>query len=299
MPKGRYLFGLAQIILMAEMKPLMYAFYLTFFALPCWGERIAVDTKIISDDGWQLNAKWLPPCQNKPVLLFLHSQKSNLTQWKKWFTRAKKYCFGYLAIDLRGHGLSTTTPDGSTLTFKSFSVNGLDNEYNKMIRDVDAALVFISSAGYSLDRIIPVGSWIGANLAVKAAAINKELPMVVAIYPSMNINDVLIVNPLRAYGKRPILLVSSSKYEKKYKEFQLLNDIAKSSCGKQNVSSLIEEAIDGPEDFSNKSIDSILGWTENPKIPDVIVFNTTALVSTQTVSGQENAQAITEEEDEK
>ncbi len=298
MPKGKSLSGSARETLRAEMKLLTPFLCLAFFALPCPGQRTPADTKMVSDDGWQLNAKWLPPCQNKPVLLFLHSQKNNLTEWKKWFPRAEKYCFGYLALDLRGHGLSTVMPDGSTSTFKSFSVSGLDNEYNKMIRDVDSALVFISSAGYSMDRIIPVGSWIGANLAVKAAAINKELPMAVAIYPSMNINDVLIVNPLRAYGKRPILLISSSKYEKKYKEFQLLNDIAKFSCGRENVFSLVEETVDGPDDFSNRSIDSVLGWTENPRIPDIVNFDPLTAISSSTVTIQESTQTVTGEKNE-
>lgn len=266
-------------------------------------KRIPQDIKLTTDDGWELNAKWLPPCSDKPVILFLHSQKNNLTEWKKWFPRAEKYCFGYMAVDLRGHGLSLKAPDGSTATFKSFSVNGLDNEYNKMIRDADAALVAISSFGFTLDKIIPVGSWLGANLAVKLAAINKEIPMSVAIYPSMNINDVLIVNPIRAYGKRPILLISSSKYEKKYKEFQLLNDIAKFSCGRENVFSLVEENADGPSDFSNKSIDSVLGWTENPKIPQVVDYDPSLIKSTDSVSvsistGAANAEDLGEKENE-
>lgn len=247
-----------------------------------FAQKAPQDIRLITDDGWNLNAKWYPPGEKKPVLLFMHSQKNNLTEWKKWFPLAEKYGFGYLAVDMRGHGLSTVSPDGSTVTFKSFATNGLDNEYNKMIRDADAALVWLSSSGFTLDRVVPVGAWLGANLAVKISAINKEIPMCVAIYPSMNINDVLIVNPLRAYGKRPILLVSSSKYEKKYKEFQLLNDIARLSCGKENVFSIVEEAVDGPSDFKNSQIAAVLGWTENPRIPDVVNYDPS--LSTQTVS---------------
>lgn len=263
------------------MKRIFFILFLLCFDFS-FGKNLIEDVKIKTDDGWILNAKWHSPLGRRPILLFIHSQKNNLTEWKKWMPVAEKYGFGYLAIDLRGHGLSNISPDGSTTTFKSFSVNGLDNEYNKMIRDVDAALVWISSQGFTMDRVVPVGSWLGANLAVKITAINKEIPMCVAIYPSMNINDVLIVNPLRAYGKRPILIVSSSRYEKKYKEFQLLNDIARLSCGKENVFSIVEENIDGPSDLKISAIARILGWTENPKIPEIIDYNPT--LSTQTVS---------------
>ncbi len=263
------------------MKKIFFILFLLCFDLS-FAVKSVEDIKITTDDGWVLNAKWHSPLGQRPVLLFLHSQKSNLTEWKKWMPLAERYGFGYLAIDLRGHGLSNISPDGSTTTFKSFSVSGLDNEYNKMIRDADAALVWISSQGFTLDRVVPVGAWLGANLAIKISAINKEIPMCVAIYPSMNINDVLVVNPIRAYGKRPILIVSSSKYEKKYKEFQLLNDIARFSCGKENVFSIVEEGINGPYDLRISEIARILGWTENPRIPELIDYDPT--VSTQTVN---------------
>jgi alpha-beta hydrolase superfamily lysophospholipase len=252
--------------------------------------------KINTEDGWTLNAKWRAPKKNNNVFLLIHGQKSNLNEWEKWFKEIENYGLGFLAVDLRGHGFSNISPEGSTVSFKSFATSGLDNEYNKMIRDIDAAVIWISSQGISENRIIPVGSWLGGNLAIKYGAINKNIPMVVSIYPSMNINDVLIVNPIRAYGKRPILFVSSSKYEKKYKELQLLNDIAKLSCGKENVFTIIERELTGPKDTMKTTIRKIIEWTMSPTLPEAIEYKIP--LSTYTIIGSSSNLKASSQENE-
>ena len=235
-------------------------------------ERITLTT----EDGWNLNARYLQAAQGAPTLVLIHTNKSDLTEWEPWFKPMRRYGFGYLAFDLRGHGNSFVMPDGSTTTWRSFSVSGSDNEYNRMLRDVDAALTYLSTHSVTGAQTVLVGSVLGANLAIKAGALHPDIPMVIAISPALNVNDVLSVNPLRAYGRRPLLLIAGADRAKQYKEFQLLNDIAKMACGKNNVTVMVEAKGFGPDLVNKYNLRRVLDWIKNPRLPEVVDIATAA-----------------------
>lgn len=235
-----------------------------------------------TDDGWKIHSKYVKPKkENLPVLLLLHSQKSNYTEWKKWFNEIERYGYGWFALEFRGHGVSTYKTDGSTQTYSSFSVSGFDNDYNKMIRDIDAAVIYLSSTGVKESSVFLVGINLGANLAIKYSAINKNIGGVVAMNPAMNINDVLTVSPLRVYGKRPILFVTGQNYKKRMSEVMLLYDIAKKISG-TNTFIITEYSIKTAEDTFKSTMYKIFSWIRNPVMPEVANPNIT--LSTQTVS---------------
>jgi pimeloyl-ACP methyl ester carboxylesterase len=226
---------------------------------------------LLTDDGWQLNALYLRAADNAPTVVLIHSQKLDLTEWNIWFPHLKRYGYGYLAMDLRGHGNSFVAPDGSTTTYKAFAVSGPNNEFNKMIRDVESALAHLSTNGVTGDRIILAGSVLGANLAIKAAAIHPDISMTAAFSPVLNVNDVLSVNPLRAYGKRPLLLAGGANRAKQYKELQLLNDIAKQACGRENITSIVEaEGFGAGELVTKYNLRKFFNWFKNPRLPFVV-----------------------------
>jgi len=56
-------------------------------------ERITLTT----EDGWNLNARYLKASEGAPTVVFIHTQKSDLTEWESWFKPMKRYGFGYLA----------------------------------------------------------------------------------------------------------------------------------------------------------------------------------------------------------
>ena len=263
-------------------------------------ERITLET----DDGWKLNARYLKAAQGVPTLILIHTQKSDLTEWELWFPYLKRYGYGYLALDLRGHGFSFIMPNGSTTTYKAFDTSGPDNEFNRMTRDVEAAVAYLSTNSVTADSIVLAGSALGANLAIKTAAIHQDIAMVIAISPALNVNDVLSINPLRAYGKRPILLVAGADRARQYKEFQLINDIAKLACGKENVSVLVEAKGIGPELITKYNIKRVLDWLRNPRLPQVVELSTNtaqsaapqALPRTETGLDKEE-QAVYKDED--
>lgn len=242
---------------------------------------------LITDDGWRLSAVYLRAADSAPTVVLIHSQKLDLTEWKIWFGPLKRYGYGYLAMDLRGHGNSFLAPNGSTTTYKAFATSGSNNEFNKMIRDVEAALAHLSMEGVTGDRIILAGSVLGANLAIKAAAIHPEIAMTAAFSPVLNVNDVLSVNPLRAYGRRPLLLVAGTNRAKQYKELQLLNDIAKQACGRENITTIIEATGFGAGALVTKyNIRRFFSWFRNPRRP-FVVERSTAPAQPETAAPEE------------
>ena len=250
---------------------------LQFSARPAGAaEREEERVTLATEDGWNLNARYLPAEEGSPTVVLIHTNKSDLTEWEPWMKPMKRYGFGYLAMDLRGHGNSFVGPDGSTTTWRSFSVSGSDNEYNRMLRDVDAALAYLSTHSVTADQVVLAGDVLGANLAIKEAAINQDIPMVIAVSPVLNVNDVLSVNPLRAYGRRPLLMISGADRAKQYKEFQLLNDIARMACGKNNVTVMVEASGFGPKLITRYNARRVLDWIRNPRLPDVVDVSTAA-----------------------
>ncbi len=235
-------------------------------------ERVTLNT----EDGWNLGARYLKAAEGAPTVVLIHTQKSDLSEWDHWFKPLKRYGFGYLALDLRGHGNSFVRPDGSTTTWRAFAVDGPDNEYNRMTRDVEAALAFLSTNSVTGAQTVLAGSVLGANLAIKAAAMHPEISMAIAISPVFNVNDVLSVNPLRAYGKRPILFIAGADRARQYTEFQILNSTAKNTCGKENVSVIVEARGFGPGLVNKYNVRRVLDWIKNPRLPEVVEFSTVA-----------------------
>ena len=79
--------------------------------------------------------------------------------WRDFANFTQKQGYSSIAIDLRGHGQSEGGPNG----YENFS----DNDHQKSIRDIEAAVEFLKNKGARPDRIILVGASIGANLSLK------------------------------------------------------------------------------------------------------------------------------------
>ncbi|OIN99086.1 MAG: hypothetical protein AUJ51_13545 [Elusimicrobia bacterium CG1_02_56_21] len=248
-------------------------------------ERVTLTT----EDGWDLAARYLKASEGAPTVVLLHTQKSDMTEWTAWFKPMKRYGFGYLAMDLRGHGNSFIRPDGSTTTWRTFSTDGQDNEYNRMLRDVEAALAFLSTNSVTGESTVLAGSVLGANLAIKAAAIHPEVGMVIAISPVLNVNSVLSVNPLRAYGNRPLLMIGGADRARQYTEFQILNSTAKIACGKENAAVIIEARGFGPKLVNRYNIRRVLDWIKNPRLPEIVDFSTAAISGYEPQAAGENS----------
>lgn len=271
------------------MKKIFLLYILFLFNLDIKSqESVFVQT----EDEWKIHFKYKKPkTKELGTIILIHSQKSNYTEFKKWFEIIERYGYGWASIDLRGHGISIYKVDGTTQTYQDFSVSGFDNEYNKMIRDIDACVIYLSSMGITEDKITLLGINLGANLAIKYSAINSKIKSIIVINPSININDILSINPIRLYKDRPILFVGGQNYKKKLSEIMLLYNITKKSTGIKNTFILIEYSITTADNISNSTIYKILNWINNPVLPDIAPENLE--ISTSTVSLNNDTTTIT------
>ena len=96
-------------------------------------QSISLSTK----DGWALSAVYSPATKNTTVVL-LHDLGKNKAEFSSFRKALAKAGFGYVALDLRGHGQSTSRGG-----YKSFAKEGADNPFNKMMQDTLAAVSLI------------------------------------------------------------------------------------------------------------------------------------------------------------
>lgn len=245
---------------------------------------------LVASDGWKITAVYSPPPQEGgKVLLLIHSIGRNKDEWVPLASRLSRLGCGYLALDLRGHGESRYDVDGSSVSYKNFSRTGTTNQFNQMTRDIEAAIDYLAEQQIGEDRIIPAGSGLGANLAIRTAAVCPTVPMMLLIGPTLNAGrDVLAVNPLRAYGKRPVLILVAQVPKKIFDESILLKSVAQLAAGPENVTFISEYKGAGTELLNFNTLPRIAQWLKTPYRPmEVEVSTYTVAGSTEPVEGIE------------
>jgi len=127
----------------------------------------------------------------------------NRGDWNAFATRLAAAGIGAVAIDLRGHGSSSGTPDG---------VTGTAEDLSRSVRDVAAAREFLRSRpDLFTDRVGIAGASVGANLAVLAAQNDQTIRSLVLLSPGLEYRGLRTEQPLVKYGPRPALLVASQE----------------------------------------------------------------------------------------
>jgi len=115
--------------------------------------------KLTTSDGLFIDANYFKVEQPVGWIILSHMMPATKESWDdlaKTFQDLKYEC---LAIDLRGHGESTGGPDG----FKNFS----DEDHQKTILDLEAAVKFLKEKGAISEKTIFIGASIGANLSLE------------------------------------------------------------------------------------------------------------------------------------
>jgi dienelactone hydrolase len=149
---------------------------------------------------------YAPESQEKsPGLLLLHMLGRKRKDWDDFARSAAEAGFAVLAIDLRGHGQSVRRL-GRILDFRKFS----NAEFAKMVEDVRAAVAWLRiQESVEGNRVSLVGASIGANLAVKYAAVDPEIQSIVLLSPGLDYRGITTIDAMKTYGERPALLVAA------------------------------------------------------------------------------------------
>ncbi|HVC09128.1 MAG TPA: alpha/beta fold hydrolase [Elusimicrobiota bacterium] len=223
-----------------------------------------------TSDGWTLSAQFHPAKPGFLTLMLIPGVGQDKNVWSDLARVLARAGYGVLAVDLRGQGGSTLGPGGKTMSWRQFSSDRDGNDFMDMGRDVDAAAVFLSSAGVAPSSIGLIGNGLGASLAARYAAIHPEIPLVALLSPTLNGENVPIISALRAYGSRPILIAYSMSDRGVANAAPLIFAVAKLSAGAADAT-LITTRLPADFLFDRSVSERILDWLETPASPATAV----------------------------
>ncbi len=212
------------------MKKYAFFTFAVLFCLPALQAQVKGTAAVLhTQDGWEISAVYQPSKEGKPTVLLLHDIGKNKNEFATFSGKLQANGIGYLALDLRGHGESVNI--GS---YEDFAKEGVDNDYNKMTRDVDAAMAFFKERNIPEEAIVFIGAGMGANVAAKAASLWPSVGGVALITPVTNFRDVLSIPALRVY-KGNVFIAAAADDKKTFLEASLLRNVAFLSSGEGKV----------------------------------------------------------------
>ena len=159
----------------------------------------AKDGFLTTADQAQVFYEYYWPRHEKGAVVLLHGWSSNHNEWTNLRSILNGNGWSTIAIDFRGHGISTEGK-GRKFDFHRFT----EKDKHDMLFDVDAAVHKVQRS----QKIWLAGSSFGAKLALVSAIKNPNIQGVILFSPAVtkysNFEQIMI-----RYGNRPILLVAS------------------------------------------------------------------------------------------
>jgi len=156
------------------MRPLLFA---ALFVLTGASARAGEQTaNFKSSDGCELEAFYLAPSSGGYVFINAHGLGSNKNEWASFQDALEERGQGYLSIDLRGHGASLSC-GGADADYKTFT----KADWGKVYLDIEAGAAWLTKKGVLAKKMVFCGASIGANLALKAAALETSKPAAVVL----------------------------------------------------------------------------------------------------------------------
>ncbi len=193
-----------------------------------------------TQDGYTIAYQLYPAKAGSPAVILLHMLRRSRTDWDSVAKWLQKNGYTVVAIDLRGHGLSSGNWEQFT-----------PEDFNKMTLDVAAAKGVLENTGADLKRISIIGASIGANLAYKYAATDTDVKTVVLLSPGLEYRGVKLTEQLA----KPFLVVASKEDEY---SAQTAQELARNQYAKVIM---YENAGHGTNMFvKNELAPSILQW---------------------------------------
>ena len=216
---------------------------------------------LTTQDGWKV-AGWYVPSKTEPkTVILLHDIGKDHRAFETFTGKLVARGIGYLALDLRGHGASVNKGG-----YRAFAKEGVDNEYNKMTRDVNAAVEFLQGKGVSEEDMMLVGVGMGANVAAKAASLWPSLGGLALLTPVTNFRDVLPIPSLRVY-KGPVFIAAAADDKKTFLEASVMRNVAFLNSGEGNVTFATAYDKKGHELLDAWVSGELLQWILIPQKP--------------------------------
>jgi len=155
-------------------------------------------------DGCALEAFYQPASSGAYVFVNIHGMGSSGGEWAVLEAGLRKRGYGYLSIDLRGHGESLECA-GKPVGYKTFS----PVQWAGLSADIRAAADFLKGRKVPSSRLVLCGASIGANLSLKTAAEGLRPAGIVLLSPGMSYAGIEAEVFLDGLGAIPLLLAAS------------------------------------------------------------------------------------------
>lgn len=166
------------------------------------------DVQLETADGVAISGYFVKGSQEKgPAVVLLHMLSRTKEDWDPILEKylLPKTPFSYLAIDLRGHGKSTSQGE-DILDWQDFN----DDYYMNMVKDCEAAVKYLRGRDdVDGESIAIVGASIGANVAIITAASDPKIKAVALLSGAMRYKGLRISDALESYGARPVFIAAA------------------------------------------------------------------------------------------
>lgn len=186
------------------------ALFLFLYSAGCGNEESAVSEsthRFSTTDGFAIAATvYTPEAAAPPGLILVHRLGKDRSSWEAFARRARDRGYMVIAIDLRGHGMSTQQ-NGKRRSYEAIRAK----EWPAAVQDLQAAKQALLKAGANPANLIVLGESMGGNLALNFAADDPQIQGVILLSPGMQYQGVDAEAPVTRMTTRPVLLMAGER----------------------------------------------------------------------------------------
>lgn len=158
-----------------------------------------------TSDGYTIAGSIYPVDRANPAgLILVPMLGTTRERWQSFSQAAQREGYMSIAIDMRGHGGSTTR-NGETTSYKSFKAE----DWLGVLNDIAGAKQALIDAGVDANNVAVIGASIGANLALRYATVDPDIQAVGMISPGLDYRGVTVEEPFKQLKTRPVLLMDA------------------------------------------------------------------------------------------
>lgn len=155
-----------------------FAFLIFSFIFAAGGGGLAAAqqsaVKFDTSDGCRIEAFYSAPAKGAYTFINVHGLGSDKNEWAAFQAALKNKGYGWLSLDLRGHGGSLAC-GGKKADYRAFT----RADWANASRDIEAGAAWLKKK--KAGKLIFCGASVGANLALKAASESAARPAAVIL----------------------------------------------------------------------------------------------------------------------
>jgi pimeloyl-ACP methyl ester carboxylesterase len=216
-------------------------FFAVLFPASAYAEKptkVTLETR----DGTLLVSNYLKVPDSKAVVILLPMLSKTKASWQDFQGKLAANNFSSIAVDLRGHGESTSQK-GREISWRTFSNKSL----SKIGLDIEAVYEFlIRNEKISASKIFIAGASIGANLALNFAA-DHAVAGILLLSPGLDYRGITTEEAAGRYGDKPVFYAASREDMSSFESMRLLARLAP----RRRALSELENAGHGTEMLQN------------------------------------------------